>query len=238
MKEYGITQKIKYGLFSPYKTLKYLIGLDPSQFPLRKISKYLESNEPLIIEAGAFDGRDSLRMSKFWPKAKIFSFEAVPNLFNIAQSNCLNYPNIRVINLALSNEESQEIELYTFKGMGQVHGSSSILKPTLHSRYKPKIKFNEIIKVEAVTLDSWTKNIGISNIDLLWLDLQGAELKILSGAHDILQNTRVCHLEVSRNPLYEGAPTLTEVDDFMKSKGFKRRLTKILGVSGNAIYTR
>jgi len=48
--------------------------------PLYEIAKYLPVN-PVIIEAGAYIGNDTLEMSKVWPKGRIYAFEPVPMLY-------------------------------------------------------------------------------------------------------------------------------------------------------------
>jgi hypothetical protein len=76
------------------------------------------------------------------------------------------------------------------------------------------------------------KEVGIPNIDLLCMDVQGFELNILKGCEDFLKKVRYVIMEepkpiVSREFLppgvhskYIGCPTSLEISDFMKSNGF------------------
>ena len=67
------------------------------------IGTYL-SPTPVIIEAGACDGTDTLAMSKLWPHAKIYAFE--PNLksYNMLIQKVGSNKNIHTFNIALGSK--------------------------------------------------------------------------------------------------------------------------------------
>jgi hypothetical protein len=52
----------------------------------------------------------------------------------------------------------------------------------------------------------------------VWLDLQGAELRALQGARDILPRVRILHLEVMFRPMYIGQPLFWELHRFLKKQ--------------------
>lgn len=56
---------------------------------------------------------------------------------------------------------------------------------------------------------------------LIKVDTQGYELQVLQGATDLLPRTVAIQLELSLLPLYEGAPTFTELIAFVQSIGFE-----------------
>ncbi|MGQ9866018.1 MAG: FkbM family methyltransferase [Pseudanabaenaceae cyanobacterium] len=57
-------------------------------------------------------------------------------------------------------------------------------------------------------------------IDVLYLDIQGAELAALQGAGAYLQDTLCVQTEVEFVPLYHGQPLFGEVDAFLQAQGF------------------
>jgi len=58
--------------------------------------------------------------------------------------------------------------------------------------------------------------------DFIKVDTQGTELEILKGGEDILENEVVgVEAEVEFFPLYEGQPLFSEVDVYMREKGFE-----------------
>jgi hypothetical protein len=48
----------------PDLVFRYLRGKQPSEFDLEEISKFVQSHSPIIVEAGAFDGRDTVTFSQ------------------------------------------------------------------------------------------------------------------------------------------------------------------------------
>ena len=75
-------------------------------------------------------------------------------------------------------------------------------------------------RVQVRRLDEWAAEQGIRAIDHLKIDTQGSELDVLAGAGDLLQGLRSIQLEVEFNPLYLGQPLFSDIDGFLRSKGF------------------
>ncbi len=57
-------------------------------------------------------------------------------------------------------------------------------------------------------------------VDLLKLDVQGAEMMVLRGAETSLPSVRMVLSEVSFRPLYEGSAVFADVYDFLRERGF------------------
>lgn len=105
-------------------------------------------------------------------------------------------------------------------------------EPACSSLYKPNKDLTESypaldcakevsqIEVEVSTLDIWAKEIDLDYIDYIKIDTQGAELNILKGASGILPTVRFLEIEVEFNPIYDGQPTFSEVDLFLRSFDF------------------
>ncbi len=173
-----------------------------------------------------------------WPQASIYAFEPIPELGDSLDLKFKPYENIHVVKEALVGFPSRQIEMYSFDVDALNHGSSSILAPGEHLVREPSVQFSRKILVNGLTGDDWLKTVSINRIDLLWLDLQGAELEVLTASRKILEITQVCHVEVSTRRLYEGAALYGEICDFMISMGFKLKLKRILGITGNAVFVR
>lgn len=58
-------------------------------------------------------------------------------------------------------------------------------------------------------------------IDLLKVDVQGAELMVFRGAPETLARARFVYAEVSFTPLYEGSCVFSDVYEFLRSRGFR-----------------
>lgn len=90
-------------------------------------------------------------------------------------------------------------------------GSGSLLEPSEHLIHFPHISFAEQIRVECITLDELFDRMGLTHIDLLWCDAQGAEAEIISGGKRSLKNTRYAFLEADEIAFYSGQSTKNEL---------------------------
>ncbi len=185
------------------------------------IQQYLPSN-PTIVEAGAFNGNDTKKMSLLWPQGIIHAFEPVPQMFKILKQNTTHLPNVHCYQYALSNN----------KGIAQLHvaenphkpgipsQASSLLKPKERLQWSPMI-FNKTINVGTETLDTWAEKYAIKQVDFLWLDTQGTELAILQAAPRIVKTVRAIYTEVNFIKAYEKQPLYHEVTQWLEQQGFK-----------------
>ncbi len=78
-----------------------------------------------------------------------------------------------------------------------------------------------VAEVEVRTLDGWAAEAGVDRVDVLKLDVQGAELEVLQGAERLLPTVRLIEAEVSFNPMYLGQPLFGDIDAFLRSHGFR-----------------
>lgn len=76
-------------------------------------------------------------------------------------------------------------------------------------------------EIQVRTLDAWARESGVEQIDVLKLDVQGAELEVLRGAQELLQTVRVIETEVSFNSMYLGQALFSDVDAFLRARGFR-----------------
>jgi hypothetical protein len=60
----------------------------------------------------------------------------------------------------------------------------------------------------------------IDDIDLLKIDVQGAELSVFRHGRRALQNAVMIQTEVSFIPLYENQPSFADVDQELRAQGF------------------
>ncbi|OUR98828.1 hypothetical protein A9Q84_05290 [Halobacteriovorax marinus] len=103
-------------------------------------------------------------------------------------------------------------------------GCSSIFKP--NKKIIEKFFFSENWNVEKeILLESTTlKNVYNENKiapDFIKIDTQGAELSILKGAEDLMDNVLGLELEVEFVQIYENQPLFRNVDSFVMEKGFE-----------------
>jgi FkbM family methyltransferase len=200
------------------------------------ILKFLPKN-PIIIDAGAHVGGDSIEMIRFFPGSTVHAFEPVPEIFETLKYNTRKFKRIFCYPLALSNK-SGENNLNISSGSSD--GSSSFLRPKGHLKDHPDVFFTREIKVKTLTLDDWAEINCIKKIDFLWLDMQGFELEVMKASPLILSTVQVIHLEVSTRETYESVPLYNEVKDWLISQDFRVEIEAIpLGWDmGNVLFVR
>ena len=62
---------------------------------------------------------------------------------------------------------------------------------------------------------------GLDDVDVVKIDVQGAELAVFKGGQRVLSNALFVHTEVEFVELYEGQPLFADVDQFLRSCGFQ-----------------
>ena len=226
-------------ILHPIRSFKHLIskGEDYSKISLSELRTYLD-NTKTIIEAGAADGVDTLAFSSNFPAATIFAIEPIKEQYEHLIIKTKNHKNIQVFNLALS-DRNEEKQMYVGSDTGTLGGmgSSSLLKPFRHIEYFPEIQFKTKQAIQALTLEKFITEMKIDKVDLLWLDIQGAELAVLSASVDALMHkVKLLHLEISRIKLYENMPKVRLIRKFLKHAGFICVVDRVGAISGNALY--
>lgn len=178
----------------------------------------LKIQNPDIVEIGCNDGTDTVRFLNKYPKASsIICFEPDPRA--IAKFKQHKFPpEVRLHETALGNHVG---EVTFYQSSGTPDGkrldwdmSGSIKKPTGHFEYSPWCKFDNKLTVPLHTLDYIIREYhsDLDIIDLIWMDVQGAEQDVIEGAENTLELTRFVYAEFShwKRPLYEGQMDLEQ----------------------------
>jgi FkbM family methyltransferase len=114
--------------------------------------------------------------------------------------------------------------------------SSSILKPEKHLDIIDFIQFENIINVDSITLRSFFVQESLEYIDIMQIDVQGAELMVLKGLGDKIKNVYVIWLEVSKLELYKEQPLQTDIYRFMRASGFMLVKDTLYNLQGDHLY--
>jgi FkbM family methyltransferase len=89
--------------------------------------------------------------------------------------------------------------------------SGSILEPKIHKIVNPWCTFDRKIKVPSNSLDNWSLTHHIDFVDLIWMDVQGAESRVILGAKEVLKKTKYLYFEYSIFELYKKQLSLKKI---------------------------
>lgn len=151
--------------------------------------------------------------------SEMIYIEPCKDAFSVLVNKFGSEPNQRIILINCAcGELEDEMEMYVSNdNQGQ---SNSILKPNLHIRQHPEVRFTEKEKVKVFPLDDIMMYGNYYN--LLVLDVQGAEGLVLKGAIETLKHIDCIYTECNRGQTYEGNMEIDEMDKYLKPFGFAR----------------
>lgn len=176
--------------------------------------------EPIIFDVGAHQGLVSLLLSRLLPNARIFAFEPFPESFAKLQANTRDNPQIHCFNYGLSdvegdlkfhsNPSSETNSLYSTDEAGPTTWGGGLLETT------------SVIDAQFKTLDEVIRELNLPRIDLLKLDVQGAEHLVLKGAEESCAGglIQLVYSEIITQPTYKGQLRFDEALAAFYDRGF------------------
>jgi FkbM family methyltransferase len=226
------------------KILRKLLGtkaptkLPPGCIAKERMKAFLPAN-PIILEAGAADGSDTLEMSSVFPDATIYALEPIPDIFRQMKNTVKGCRNVKTFQVGLSDKTGKARFNLSTDEQGEILSSSSLLTPKEHKTVHPHILFDSSIEIDTITIDGFCLENNISHIDLLWIDLQGYEFQVLKASPNILKTVRVIHTEVSLIEAYEHTVLYPELKEWLISEGFSVEIEELpFKDMGNVVFVR
>ncbi|HEY0077495.1 MAG TPA: FkbM family methyltransferase [Pyrinomonadaceae bacterium] len=149
-----------------------------------------------FVDVGANVGYFSiLAASRVGSEGKVYAFEPNPNLHgDFKRSVQINgFENlIRLTEVAISSADSDEVDF--FISLAEANTGLSTLTPAKGHLETGSLSLGHKITVPARTLDSWMKETGLSHIDMLKIDVEGAEEIVLDGMQETLADARPSYI--------------------------------------------
>ena len=153
----------------------------------------------VVVDLGANIGYFTLLAAKIvGNEGKVFAFEPEPNNFKYLRKNIEinNYTNVVALQKAVS-EKNERIKLFICP---YESGHHTIKQQDGIKAYRPEVFYKEkSIDIEAVSLDGFFE--GKRKIDVVKMDVEGAEALALRGMDEILRANRNIKIFVEFFPL-------------------------------------
>lgn len=168
-----------------------------------QIYKFQAKNDsPLIIDCGANIGLSVIYWKYLYPKAKIIAFEPDPNIFKLLEENIavFNFESVDIRQNAIWSSNTK----LNFKSDNSVGG-----------RISDKGNKSFLIKVDTFRL----RDLLNQNVDMLKIDIEGAEDEVLFDCKD--QLTFVDKLFVEYHGNANEQQKLHEILELLQNAGFR-----------------
>lgn len=161
------------------------------------------TSQPLIIDCGANMGLGIWFFKEQFPDARIIAFEPDPDIFKVLNENMIQN---RLTGIELHQKAvwKQDGEIFFEKEGGDA------------GRLDLKNESPKTIKVEAVNLNPWLAN---EKVDLLKIDIEGAETEVLRSIQPHLKN--VFRIFVEYHSFENQPQTLGELISILTNAGFR-----------------
>lgn len=200
---------------------------------LHNYSKFIKATDHLIrrddvrvaLDLGSRDAEIACCMESTFPNAQVYAFECNPPALQLCRQNAKGHDRIKVVPKAVSDLNG-EITFYAIDPQrtqtphddGNI-GASSLYEASPDYPYEKYVQNK--ITVQSTTLYTWALAHGVASIDVIWADLQGAELKAFIGLKDAISSVKIIYTEVEYRPIYKGQPLAPEMHRFLVQNGFR-----------------
>lgn len=176
---------------------------------IQLLSTIFTHDDLFVVDVGAFRGDFTAEVLAHFPRTKALLFEPTPANSELLKQRFRNNPEIQVVDSALSNQR-QQLDFYLMDDAA----TNSLLVPN-----QP---FTNKTRVLTHTLDTYIQQSKISDrIDLVKIDTQGNDLKVLQGAvKTIQQYAPILLVEFIFVPLYKAQDSYYEILSFMGSHDY------------------
>ncbi len=170
----------------------------------------------LFLEVGAFEAAFSKRMKAAYPEIRAIALEANPRVYESFAKQA-SAAGVEYLHLA-ADARSGEARFF--------------IPEVVAGQPKPKVSrmgsLNEIgiggsemteVTVRAIALDELVASVSAERI-CMWIDVEGAADKVLSGAAKTLAKTAMIYCEIENRPMWKDGANAGEVIGHIRDAGF------------------
>jgi 2-O-methyltransferase len=207
-------------------------------FPHPDWPRLIGKKSPLILDVGSNDGGSSYAFFKVFPLARIFAFECEPRAIDRFLIRLNQNPDFAERTVLIQKAVSKSAGVQRFFCSDGFNPnlpwyesgwdlSGSLKEPiSQHHIGLDTVFFERHIEVPVTSLDECARELKFLTdeyplVDLLWIDVQGAELDVFRGARDLLKVTKFIHCECMKTEVYKGQP---QAEELLKELGLSFKL--------------
>ena len=222
------------------------------QFNREKTLRLLLTEDcPVVFDVGANVGATLEEFKEWWPDAQVHCFEPQEECRGELERCAAQYPDGQVVinQCAAGSVKTDSAPFYTHdisNGISGFHkvnleSNDSITLREVRAlgggeltRYEQKL--NRERSVEVTRLDHYMQIAGVESINLLKIDTQGFEPKVLEGLGDRLANVDIVLTELMFYDYYKQSLSFSDIEQWLLPAGL--RLYDISHISKNPMNGR
>lgn len=165
-----------------------------------------------VVDIGANKGKYSAFIRRMFPETTILLLEADDKHEAKLKGFCEGKPGIEYKIALLAATENEQVKWF---GGGDTGNSMFRERSETYENDKPVAKVTQ-------TLDQIVANSHVANkrVDLIKVDVQGAELLVLQGGTKTLRQATFVQIEASAVRYNDGGSCTWQVDEFLRSQGY------------------
>lgn len=187
-----------------YEGFSYNFEKNGEERLLNSLKKFKINN---VFDVGANVGAWTIIAANEFEYANIHSFELSDTTFETLSKNLLEYENIKLVNYGLSDESGN----IKYKDYGKNNGANTIIvEADFHDTESSHIIKNGIL----TTGDKYCQDHKIDEIDILKIDVEGAEHLVLKGFAEKLSKGKIKVIQFEYGYTHADAKFL--IKDFYK----------------------
>lgn len=187
-----------------------------------KILDNLLQPEMTFVDIGANQGEFTVFAAKRLTKGQVISFEPVSTVFKKLELNIKanNFKNVKLIQKGLGSQKG----FFTVYSSGEESKDGTLNEGlyTIHST----IKRNEVYEtIEIICFDDFIEEQNINKIDVMKIDIEGAELEALKGAKKTIESSKpIIIMEVNEETSRAAGYSAKELIDYLGNMGYRFEL--------------
>ena len=190
--------------------------------PFYHFRDLVKVTEPVIFDVGAYIGNTVEQFRSSFPESWIHAFEPFDESFTIMKNRFQKMDRVFFNNVAIGNSVAESDSFYVTKN----EGSSSLLKPRRGANRFWKdtpLLIQKKVRVRLKTIDKYCEERNINKIDILKLDVQGSEIKVLNGASRMLseKNIKLIFTEISIASSYKDQSEIDEIISLLRAYEYR-----------------
>lgn len=210
----------------------------------KELKELIGHESPNIIEIGAYDGKDTRELRDLFRWPTVMAFEAdLDSAIDLEENLQYDCDKIWFYRFAIGDKDAPA-PWYT----GNHPSSNSTRPPKLHKEVWPEILFGGVECVPQYRLDTIIASFccpfivepdnldETDDIDLIWADVNGAELQVIEGAQETLKKTKLLYIEFGVKELYEGQGSLADIQQALPGYWVLLKTYDVGENFGNALF--